>query len=249
MSASAIGGIVFAVVFGGALLGMRIRAIVPEDHLSHESRDVIKLGMGLIGTMAALVLSLLISSAKTSFDTRVGEVNQMTANVMRLDRTLAHYGAETDEARDLLRRSIVLTIAQLWPQDASAAPPTPDTGLELLHEKIQALSPHDRVQRTLQTRALTIATNLAQTRWMLAEQGERAVPMPFLVVLVLWLAVILMSFGLFVRRNLHAVVALFVCALAFSSEIFMVLERDQPFDGLIRISSARIQRTVEQLGR
>jgi hypothetical protein len=95
MSAVTIGGIVFAVVFGGALLGMRIRAIVPEDHLSHESRDVIKLGMGLIGTMAALVLSLLISSAKASFDTRVGEVNQLTANVMRLDRTLAHYGAET----------------------------------------------------------------------------------------------------------------------------------------------------------
>ena len=249
MSAITIGGIVFAVVFGGALLGMRIRTIVPEDHLSHESRDVIKLGMGLIGTMAALVLSLLISSAKTSFDTRAAEVTQVTANVIVLDRLLAHYGAETKEARDLLRRSVVLAIAQLWPEGGARPQLTPDAESEALHDKIRALSPHDEAQRALQAEALAITTSLAQTRWLLVAQGDRAVPMPFLVVLVLWLAVILMSFGLFVHRNTTVTLALFVCALAFSSAIFLVLELDQPFEGVIRISSTPMRQIIAHLGR
>jgi Na+/alanine symporter len=102
MSPMAISWIAFACVFGGALLGMLFRRIVPEGHLSADSKDVIKLGMGLIATMSALVLALLISSAKTSHDTQSNEVTQMAADFIQLDRVLAHYGPETKDARGLL---------------------------------------------------------------------------------------------------------------------------------------------------
>src|SRR6516165_1391537 len=95
--------IVFAVVFGGALVGMALRRILPEHHLSQDTKDVVKLGMGLIGTIAALVLGLLIASAKSSYDTQKNGLAQMAANVLLLDRILAHYGPETKGCRDQLR--------------------------------------------------------------------------------------------------------------------------------------------------
>ena len=129
MSAMAIGSIVFACVFGSALLGLFIGAALPEHHLSQDSKDVVKLGMGLIATTSALVLGLLIASAKTSFDTQNDEVKQAAANIVLLDRALAHYGPETKGARDLIRRAIAFRLATTWPEDGSrtARLDTPET--------------------------------------------------------------------------------------------------------------------------
>jgi hypothetical protein len=108
----AIGGIVFAVVFGSALLAMFVRRALPEDHLSADSKDVVKLGIALIATMSALVLSLLIASAKSAFDTRSNQLVQASADIILLDRALARYGPETKEARSLLQRSVAATVEQ-----------------------------------------------------------------------------------------------------------------------------------------
>jgi len=244
------GGIVFACVFGGALLGMLLRRILPDDHLNSDSKDVLKLGMGLIGTMAALVLSLLISTAKGSYDTQSSEVAQMSANVMLLDRSLAHYGPEAREARDLLRSSVAQLIAHIWPErTARRAPQTPTGALEAFYDKIQALSPQNDTQRSLRALALTISAGLGQTRWLLVGQSGRSIPIPVLVVLVCWLALIFGSFGLYARPNTTVIVALVVCALAFSSAIFLILELDRPFEGLIRISDAPLREALERLGQ
>src|SRR2546425_3142984 len=163
MSPMTTGWIVFACVFGGALVGALVRKILPDHHLSSDSKDVIKLGMGLIGTMAALVLSLLISSAKGSYDIRSSEVAQLSANVMLLDRVLAHYGPEAREARDLLRRSVARVIDQTWPErGAGPSHPMPTAGAEAFYNAIQALSPQNGAQRSLQAQALTIGTSLGQ---------------------------------------------------------------------------------------
>ncbi len=250
MSSMTTGWIVFACVFGGALLGMLVRKILPDDHLSSDSKDVVKLGMGLIGTMAALVLSLLISSAKSSYDTRSSEVTQLSANIILLDRALAHYGPEAREARDLLRRSVTRVMDQLWPSPgAGSSQPTPTAGTEAFYDKIQGLSPQNDTQRSLQAQALSISAGLGQTRWLLVGQSGRSIPMPFLVVLVCWLAFIFASFGLFARPNATVIVALFVCALSFSSAIFLILELDQPFEGLVQISSAPMREALARLGQ
>jgi len=250
MNSMTTGWLVFACVFGAALLGLFLRKSLPDDHLSGDSKDVVKLGMGLIGTMAALVLSLLISSAKGSYDIRSSEVAQLSANVMLLDRALAHYGPEAREARDLLRGSVAWVIDQTWPaRSAGPSQPMPTAGAEAFYNAIQALSPQNDAQRSLQAQALTIGTSLGQTRWLLVGQSAHSIPRPFLVVLICWLAFIFGSFGLFARANTTVIAALFVCALSFSSAIFLILELDRPFEGLIQISSAPLREALGRLGQ
>src|SRR5262249_19649210 len=122
MSSMAISWIVFGVVFGGAVLGMILRARLPERHVREDSRDVVKLAMGLIGTMTALVLGLLIASAKSSFDTQRNGLAQMSGNVIFLDRILARYGPEATDARQMLRASVEDMLQRTWPdEDPQAA--------------------------------------------------------------------------------------------------------------------------------
>src|SRR5262249_54434949 len=188
MSAIATGGVVFACVFGGALLGLFLRSALPDHHRSSESKDVVKLGMGLLATMAALVLSLLIASAKNSYDTQSGELTQLAANIALLDRILAHYGPETKDARDFLRRSAARAIDQMWPENGSrpAELNPAATGAEGFFEKIQALSPQGEAQRSLRAEALKIATEVARTRSLLFAQTGGSTPLPFLMILVFW---------------------------------------------------------------
>lgn len=253
MSPLALSGIVFACIFGGALLGMLLRARLAVDHLCAESKDVVKLGMGLVGTMTALVLGLLIASAKGSYDTQRNGVAQLSANIVMLDRTLARYGEEAKETRELLRASVADMIQRTWPEENSdtRAEARSDTEgrYEAIYEQIEALTPKNDNQRTLQAQALKIAQDSGQTRWLLFAQKGSSIPTPFLIVMVCWLTVILTSFGLLAPRNPTAVVILMVSSLAVSSAIFLILELDRPFDGVIKLSSVPLRNALAQLGR
>lgn len=254
MSSLTISCIIFACVFGGALLGMLLRSVLPREHLSEESRDVVKLGMGLIGTMTALVLGLLIASAKNSYDTQKNGLAQLATNIILLDRTLGHYGKETQEIRQLLRSSLEETIQLGWPWenpqwDRSQTRVGTEGRYEVILDKIQQLTPKDDAQRSLQTQALKIAYDSAQMRWLLFAQKGSSIPTPFLVVLATWLALLLMSFGLFAPRNAIVLVTFLVCALASSSAIFLILELDTPLNGLIQISSEPLRNALAQLGK
>jgi hypothetical protein len=238
-------------VFGGALLGMAIRAILPEHHLNAESKDVIKLGMGLIATMSALVLALLTNSAKGSYDTQRNELTQAAANIILLDRVLAHYGPETKEARDLLKTSVAGMIDRLWPDDpvanAKLAPTT--AGGELFFDKIQELKPQGDVQRSLQAEAIKMSIDIGQARLLLFEQSGRSIPMPFLVLLIFWVTVIFLSFGLFAPHNATVVATLFLCALSVSGAIFLIMELDRPFGGMVQISSAPLRNAMDNIDK
>jgi len=251
MSSIAISGIVLACIFGGALLGAFLRTVLPEHHLSAETKDTIKMGTGLIATMAALVLGLLIASAKSSFDAQKSEVTQGSANVVVLDRVLALYGPETKEARDLLRSAVERVINQIWPKHSSQPGQLDPRAAraEGVFIKIQQLSPRNEVQRSLQAQALSMALNLSQIRWLMYQQEGRSIPMPFLVVLVFWITIIFVGFGLFSPRNATAIVILLVCALSVASAIFLILELDNPFGGLIQISSEPVRNALAHLGQ
>jgi hypothetical protein len=250
MNSLAIGGIAFACVFGGALFGLFLRTRLREHHLSAESKDVVKLGIGLIATMSALVLGLLVASAKSSFDAQSSEVTHMAGNVVVLDRALAHYGPDAKEARQTLRSAVNGLLEQLWPTDGSQpSQGKPTLAGEAMYEKIQELKPKDESQRTLQAQALKIAVDIGQTRWLLYSQKGSAVSVPFLVVVIFWLTIIFGSFGLFAPRNIVVLVTLFVCALSVAGALYLVLELDRPFEGLIQISSEPLRNALEQLGR
>jgi Protein of unknown function (DUF4239) len=243
--------IVFICIFGGAVLGIVLHAVLPQHHLSAESKDIVKLGMGLVGTMAALVLGLLVASAKSSYDTQSAEVTQLTTNVSLLDRILAHYGPETKEARNLLRETIARVVSQIWVEDgASTGPASPQSaGGEVLYDKIQELSPKDGSQRSLKTQALSIVMETGKLRQLMFTQGTAAVSIPLLVVLVAWLTVIFISFGLFAPFNATVVSSLFISALSVSGAIFLILDMYTPYTGVIGISSAPLQIALAQLAQ
>lgn len=254
MSSLTIACIIFLCIVGGMLVGMMLRAILPEEHLSPESKDIIKLGMGLIGTMTALVLGLLVASAKSSFDTQRTGVAQLAGKIIFLDRALAHCGPEAKDAREVLRASVADMLQRTWPEENGQAVPTEARGgtegrYEGIFEKIQAVTPQNDGQRAFQAQAMKTATDMAQARWVLFAQKGRSIPTPFLVVMVAWVALLLGSFGLFAPRNATVFVTLVICALAISSAVFLILELDQPFQGMLQISSAPLRSALEQLGR
>ena len=245
--------IVFACVFAGALLGMFLRVVIPKHHLSAETENVIKLGMGLIATMAALVLGLLIATAKSSYETQDEAIKHTAARVLMLDHMLAKYGPETKDARNLLRRTLASRLEAIWPDDRSRHPSfdAPDAifterGIET---RILQLSPRNDGQRWLQTQALRVGRDLMETRWLVLGRMASSIPVPFLVVVVLWLTIIFGSFGLFAPRNATVIAVLFLCALSVAGSIFLILEMDQPFEGVIRISSAPLRYALTQLGQ
>ena len=250
MSPATISLIAFAFVFGGALFGTALRAAVPKNHLTPDSKEAVKLGMALVATMAALVLGLLIASAKSSFDTQTTELTEMSGKVVLLDRILAHYGPEATESRDILRTSVIRILDRMASKD-SAGPFQSDTSTnasEALFDKIQELSAKNDAQRSIQAQALSITISLGQTRWLIYEQRIASVSIPLLAVLIFWLTIIFISFGLFAPPNAMVVASFFVSALSVSGAILLILEMYTPYGGLIQISSAPLRAALAHLG-
>jgi hypothetical protein len=251
MSAMAIAWAVFACVFGGALLGMFLRSALPEKHLSGDTKDVVKVAIALIATMAALVLSLLISSAKSAYDTRNGEVVQFSADLVLLDRALARYGPEAKDTRSLLRNTVAAAIERYWPTNGVRTASLNPTGspFETIYDQIEQLPPQNDYQRSLKAQALTATTNLGHTRFLLIQGVGTSIPLPFLVVMVFWLTIIFASFGLFAPANAVVITVFVVCALSVSGALFLILELDRSYEGTMQVSSAPLRQALARLGQ
>jgi hypothetical protein len=245
--------LVFACVFAGALLGMAARAFLPQHHLAEEAKDVIRLGMALIATMTALVLGLVIATAKSSYDAQDDAVKHSAAKILLLDRVLASYGPETQTVRDLLRQTVAARLNGIWPRNRFEHPTldAPEAALagQTIAASILGLSPRNDLQRELRSKALQTASEITETRWLVLAGAGSSVPLPFLIVVVFWLATIFASFGLFAPRNGTVVAVLLLCSLSAAAAIFLILELDGPFEGFIRISSDPLRYALSHLGR
>jgi hypothetical protein len=238
-------------VFGGAALGIVLRAMLPQDHLSAETKDTVKLAMGLVATMTALILGLLVASAKGSYDAQRSQLIQMAAKFAFLDRVLSNCGPDASEARAQLRTSVEQVITRIWPDDNSRhaeLAPNASAG-QAVYEAIQKLSPQTDSQRAAKSQALQITMELGQMYWLLFQQAGTAISKPLLFVVVFWLAMIFLSFGLFTPRNSTAITALLAAAVSVCAAIFLLLELDHPFTGSIKISSEPMRNALEHLGR
>ena len=240
-------------VFGGTLLGLAIRKALPEHHLSNDSKDAVKLGVGMISMMAALVLGLLVSSAKNNFDATNRAFTDGGAKVILLDRVLLSYGPETKELREGLRQAVAATLELLWPEepltDAALTAFESGQGMENLLQGIRALQPKTDAQRALQTQAQQLGNDLLLTRWLQIEQAQIPLPTPFLVVLLFWLTMLYGSFGLLAPRNATVITVMFVGALALASALFLILEMNRPMTGFMKVSSGPMRKALEHLGR
>jgi hypothetical protein len=244
--------ITFLCTFGGALAGTFVRSLLPPAHLSKESQDVVRLGIGLVATMTALLLGLVTASARSTFDATDTSVRNASADILALDRLLARYGPETKPIRDTLRAAVASRIELIWPSSGGrgslsdqgeAASPAED-----IENRILALTPQTDAQRWLQGRALNSAESVLRTRWLVLGRSEGSVPLPFLTVVIFWLTVTFASFGLYAPRNLTVMIVLGVSAFSVAAAVFLILELDGPFDGLITISSGPLRFALARLG-
>ncbi len=251
MNSVGVGLIAFACIFGGALLGIFLRAHLPEHHLSEDSQRIVNLGAGIIGTMAALVLGLLVASAKGAYDMQSNELTAMAAKIVLVDRGLAVYGPEAQGSRALLRRVGEGIIEQLWPneQHSSADSPSPIATPVDLFETIERLSPKNEIQTAIKTQAVGLLMQIGEQRGLIVQQKKSSVSKPLLAILIFSLAINFLSFGLFAPRNATVITTLFLCAIASAGAIFLIMELYHPFGGLIQIPSSALQSALAQMGR
>ena len=252
MDSASIALIAFACIFGGALLGTFCHRLVAKA-LSADVNDAMKQVINLIGMMASLALGLLVASANGSFTARNEALDRIAADIVQLDRVLARYGgAEAQDARESLRDMVALTIERVWPEEGSGRVQVPGAvpaSLEGTHRKLYDLSPANDMQKALQSRALNLFDDLLQTRALALEKASRSVPMPFLVVMVFWLSMLLFGINLFVAPNRIVIASMFVGTLCLSAAIFLILQLDNPFEGLMRLSSEPLRRALGMLAR
>jgi hypothetical protein len=238
-----------SIAIGGAL-GMLIRIRLPDANLIAESKEVVRLGAGLMGTVAALVLGLMIASAKNSYDTQIANVRQLTANIILLDELLEQYGPETRAARTMIRSAAAITVQRVW-QEGTATDTTetftPSGPAERFFLTLESLSPTNDVQRAIKPRLMDVATDLARTRLLMFVHFDNPIPAPLLIIVILWLTVIFASFTLFAETNAVVAVTSLIYALAVSSALFLIVDMSQPFSGLMRISDEQLRHVLPQL--
>src|SRR5438045_1452575 len=247
--------IIAAILFGGLvgviLVGARLRRLIPAEHLNTESKDAVKLALGLVATMTAILLGLLISSAKNAFDTARSEVIQMSAKVALLDRVLVLYGPETAEARRALRDTIDEGVRRTWPTERSQQArldPNQQMG-DAVYVAISRLAPQSEAQRALKTQAASFMVQLAELRSLVQAQAVSSVSKPLLIALILWLVVIFFGFSLLAPSTATSTFALIAGAFSVACAVFIILELDHPFAGVIRIPSDPMINTLRDLAK
>ncbi len=234
------------------MLGMVLQGFLPEHHLKPESKDSVKLGAGLIATMAALVLGILVGAAKGSFDTVNTSITQGSAKYLYMDRILSNYGPEAKPVRDEIRHSVEGILERLWPEE------TIGTGhgkiavsadMESLILQLRALPEDTSVKAMAKAEALKTAHELLLYRWLVVEQGQSTLPPLLLGVLLFWLTTLNLTYGIFAPRNGTVVAVLFVCALSVACALFLIVEMDRPLSGIIKVSSRPFHEALEYLGK
>lgn len=220
------------------LVGQRLQRHLPDHHLNANSKDAVKLGMGLVATMTALLLGLLVSSAKGTYDTRRAEVIEIAAKVTLLDHMLTAYGPDAAEARALFREAITEGVRRVWSDVASARAPLAafTQGDYRVYTAILGLSSGNDLQRDLKVRAATVAADIDHLYMLLLAQSGASILDPLLIAVSFWLVVLFLSFGLLAPTNATATLSLIMAAVSVASAIFLTMELDHPLIGMINLS-------------
>ncbi len=251
MSAIQISLTAFACIFGGALIGMLLPRVLPKENLSTDSSTTIKLAIGLVITMTGIVLGMLVNSARNSYYARYDELVTTSADIILLDRLLANYGPEAQDARSELRSGVQSSLERVWGDRSSVRIELkPSQEVEGVCEKVLALSPKIPEQSLAKTEATSLAMELMRTRWLIL-LGTRPDSMstPLLALVTSWLTIIFISFGLFAPRNPAVFCTLFLSALAVSTAIFLIVQMNNPFTGILKMPATPMRAAYDQLGK
>ena len=253
MSSTLIAILILAGSCGGLLLTVFLRHRLPPHHEEEGTRDLLKIATGMLATLVALILGLLVSSAKGTFDTATAELTQIGAQIITLNRTLANYGPEARPARVLLQQNVASSIERIWPgrqaHVTTIVVSSDASRINEVAEAIRKLSPQNDAQKHLQEKAEAQMASLAESRWLIFEQMQNPLPQVFLVVLGFWLIQLFVGLGLIAPRNSTSVIAMLTCALSMSAAVFLILEMNHPLDGIIKVSSAPLEAALAVISK
>jgi hypothetical protein len=251
MGPATISLISFVFILGGALFGFYLGSVLPEDHLSHESREAVKMGWGIIATMSALVLSLLVASAKNTFDVVNVEYTDAAVKLIVLNHILAEYGVEADGVHSHLLSAVAAGIKRDFPEEkiSSTVPAAAQHSnlMERIHDEVRKLIPATDEQRKLLSQAEQVSDDLSINRWRIIEQSRTYLPNGLFVALVFWLAILFVGLGLFAPRNPTVLLMLVLCSLSVSIAIYLINDLSHPLRGIIQVSSAPILDAFNQM--
>ena len=249
MNTISVSSVVFVSIFASGLVGMVIKRALPEDRLGSSEKEIARLVTGLMTTTAAIVLGMLVSSAKSSYDARMNEVAAISSEVVMIDQKLARYGTETGDIRSKLRLLVEAGVDRVWGTKAQVDLKPSEAGGGLTYQ-LEHLAPKNDAQAGAKAQAQQLVLELQETQWLLFLKSQQSgVPLPLLLVVVSWLTLIYCSFGLFARPSSTTIVILIFGALATSTAIFIILELYTPFRGVLAISPRPILESLTQMGR
>jgi hypothetical protein len=239
------------VVFGGGMLGLLLGRVLPEKYHSDATQRVVQTATGMVSLLSALVLGLLVATAKNKFDTSNQQVEQFAASLMLLNRELVNYGPEANDTKTLLRKYTVAKIAETWPDGPGPKPEPNDPAawklLESLQQSLTELAPKTASQRAEAATASEMAAALVKTTWLQAAEESEHVQHPFVLVMIVWLFVLFVSFGLFAPRNMLVVIALLIGALSIAGAVVLIVDMDSPFEGMIVVSADPMQEAFAKM--
>ncbi|HEY9133759.1 MAG TPA: hypothetical protein VIM98_18555 [Dyella sp.] len=243
---------VFAVAWAGLWLGAVLANRMPRDHLSADTRTSAQIGINMMATLTALVLGFMITSARSSFDHATDDVVEVSTSIVMLDRALSGYGKESEPERDQLRAFLARATARVAPdgrvkQMVFRVPVTNVSLLTQLQQSILNLKPANDAQRWFQARALTLSGELSRQRVATSEQSEQSVPAVLLLIVSAWVVLIFVGLGAFTVHNRSVRVVLVCSALAFAGSVFLILEFETPYSGIIRVSGQPLLNAAEEL--
>jgi hypothetical protein len=242
--------IAFVSISAGIVLGLTLRELIPASHLGKDTKEIVRLGAGFVTTLAAVLISLMIASAKSSYDVQDGHFWKMAAYLVETDQLLARYGPEAAPLRKMMRQVVPAAIDRIWREERTASQNTAFTEgslAEQLGVAIEQLSPTNDTQRLLKRRLEETSAEIARTRLLMFADSDKPIQTPFLLILVFWLAVIFAGFSLFMEPGPVVVSALLVFALSVSSALFLVADLSQPYAGLMQIPKAQLEHTLPPL--
>jgi hypothetical protein len=249
MHSLAMSALVFALIFISALAGMAIRRAAPDDHFSSEAKDTVRLAIGLVVTMTGLVLGMLVSSAKTFYDSEKNQVAEMSSQIILFDDLLSTYGPETRQTRIEAREFVGNAVDRIWPRDESQMYQLrPANNNQNLYQQLELLVPKNGAQAFAKTQLMSSTVSLKRTYWLMYLQSEQtSMPFALLAVVTSWLMAIFVSFGVFAPRNSTVILTLIVCALAVSAAVFIIMSMYLPFSGILKISPVAVRDALSQM--
>jgi hypothetical protein len=236
-------------MLGGVAVGSWLRHRLPEHHLTDQATGIIKSGVGLISTLAALILGLLISTAKISYDSTATQVNQITSDLVLLDQLLATYGPAAHEAREALRKQSEALASGIWAEADKRTHRAFVASEAWKHfsAAMDELPASTDQQRNLRKQIDDVVSRSAQARLRLFSDAGGALPMPFLALLIFWLTIIFASYSILAAMNLTVKVFVFLFALSAAGALFLISELNSPFSGLLKLPKTQLSQALAPL--